>query len=103
MGLFDNETNWEHEAKAEVGDTIRAYDFQPVEGREDSYIDGVVFAKGMLTNDLGYEMYSGYGFKIINRVVGGKESDISNYKDLRMCTPFNDQDMDHEHRITRIA
>jgi hypothetical protein len=40
---------------AEIGDTIRAYDFKPMMGREDCYVEGKVITKGAL--DCGYDAY----------------------------------------------
>lgn len=36
---------------AQVGDTIRAYDFRPMAGRGDAYVEGAVTA---ITNEPGY-------------------------------------------------
>ena len=34
-----------HESKAEVGEVIRSYDFQPMSDRPESYIEGIVIKK----------------------------------------------------------
>jgi len=36
------------EETAEIGDLIRAYDFEPIPGREDHYVTGTVIEKGPL-------------------------------------------------------
>ena len=36
-------TNFEN--TAEIGDTIRSFDFKPMPGRNDSYVEGVVVTK----------------------------------------------------------
>jgi len=38
---------------AKVGDTIRAYDFKPMVGREDCFVEGVVTS----VNNWGYDCY----------------------------------------------
>jgi hypothetical protein len=38
---------------AKVGDTIRAYDFKPMKGREDCYVEGVV----VKVDNKGYDCY----------------------------------------------
>jgi len=43
-----------HEMKATIGDTIRAYDFKPMAGREDCYVEGKVVD---ITNQHGYLAY----------------------------------------------
>jgi hypothetical protein len=39
---------------AEVGDVIRAYDFKPMVGRSDCFVEGKVIA---ITNETGYKAY----------------------------------------------
>jgi hypothetical protein len=40
--------------KVNVGDTIRSYDFKPMVGREDCFVEGVV---ERMTNEQGYDAY----------------------------------------------
>ena len=40
--------------KVNVGDTIRSYDFKPMVGREDCFVEGVVERE---TNEQGYDAY----------------------------------------------
>ena len=40
--------------KVNVGDTIRSYDFKPMVGREDCFVEGVV---ERMTNEHGYDAY----------------------------------------------
>ena len=37
-----------YENTAQIGDTIRAYDHQPIPGRTERYVEGVVTSKGMI-------------------------------------------------------
>ena len=115
MGLFDNETNWKHELKAEVGDTIRAYDWQPMPDRGDSYIEGVVTGKGECRyypagsfvlqpewqDKLSYVVYHGYHFTATKRVLGGELEDPTGYPDDEYTTAFNQGNRDWENRIVK--
>jgi hypothetical protein len=85
---------------AEVGSTIRAYDFKPMLGREDCYVEGRVLAKG----DVG----CGYGaFKILvtKDVFGGevqpkgKESRLG----LEVFVPFEVSFMEYDARIIDLT
>jgi hypothetical protein len=42
------------EGAAAVGDTIRGYDFKPMVGRNDCYVEGTVEA---VTNEVGYKAF----------------------------------------------
>lgn len=42
------------EKAAKLGDVIRAYDFKPMNGRSDCYVEGKVIA---ITNELGYKAF----------------------------------------------
>ena len=44
------------EALAEIGDTIKAFDFEPMTDRPDRFVVGTVVAKGM--TDYGYAAYT---------------------------------------------
>jgi hypothetical protein len=44
-----------HSNKAVIGDTIRAYDFKPMTGRGDAYVEGIVEDPYCLEN--GYRAY----------------------------------------------
>jgi len=57
---------------AQVGDTIRAYDFR---GNRDAYIEGVVRAKGQIRTPQGFAMYEGYTIDIAVDTLGGREGD----------------------------
>ena len=58
---------FKHEATAQVGDVIRAYDFQGMP----EHIEGVVVDKGMIRHPVhGYEMYAGYTILIEKDTLG---------------------------------
>ena len=63
------------EALANVGDTIRAYDFM---GMKDAYIQGTVIAKGEIKHPVnGMYMYDGYTIQIEKDAANfGREGDI---------------------------
>lgn len=54
-----------YENVAEIGQKIRAYDFQPMEGREDQYIEGAVLDKGWVVHpETGQKLFKGYTIEI---------------------------------------
>ncbi len=53
-----------YESVAEVGDTIKAFDFQPLPDRPDSFIVGTVVAKGMTAGG-----FRGYTVKVTHDTV----------------------------------
>lgn len=54
-----------YENVAEIGQKIRAYDFQPMEGRQDQYIEGVVVDKGWVVHPkTGQQVFMGYTIEI---------------------------------------
>ena len=57
-----------YEGLANIGDTIRGYDFTPDPKRESSYIEGVVTAMGK--TEMGFDAYT---IKLTKRVLGGKD------------------------------
>ena len=51
-----------YQALANIGDTIRAYDFM---GNKEAFIEGVIVDKGIIKHPVhGYEMYDGYTIQI---------------------------------------
>ena len=56
-----------HEALADIGDTIRSYDFRGM----DEHIQGTVVAKGWITHPTtGQELYKGYTISIEKDTLG---------------------------------
>ena len=54
-----------YENVAEIGQKIRAYDFEPIEGREDQYIEGVVLDKGWVAHPkTSQKLFKGYTIEI---------------------------------------
>ena len=64
-----------YEEVANIGDTIRGYDWCPSEAGVESYFEGVVFAKGktkLATNRYGGWHYV-YSIKMTKRIIAGKD------------------------------
>jgi hypothetical protein len=53
---------------ADIDDVIRGYDFKPMAGREDSFVEGRVITKGY-NPEIGYSAYS---IKVTRDVFGGE-------------------------------
>ena len=79
------------ENTAEVGDTIKAFDFEPIPGRGQSFIMGVVTAKGMTE----------YGVKGYTIDVG---VDSVYQEDPRTVAvvPFQVMFLEFDNRVTKI-
>jgi len=56
---------------ANIGDTIRAYDFQPMEGRVDKFVEGVVVEKGFVPATMGGG-YSAFVIKVTKDTDGDR-------------------------------
>lgn len=80
------------EDKFVPGDYIRAYDFKPMQGRDDCYIEGVVIRTK-------YEMCYFYVVCCEKDVFGGKESKARN--GLEILVPM-EISRDFDHRIFKL-
>ncbi len=83
-------TNITHEAKAEVGDVVRSYDFQPMADRGDSYIEGIVIEKTATQ----------YKIAVQNRVFSGEVEPVGVGE--YVITFFKQVFMEYEGRITKL-
>ena len=80
------------------GSTIRAYDFQPMPGRPDQFIEGVVVDAGMIKHpEYGHNMFSGYTIQI----TGAARADDPRIGDIGYV-PFKMDFMDFDGRIEKI-
>ena len=79
-----------HESKAEVGEVIRSYDFQPMSDRPSSYVEGVVISK---------QDYM-YHIAVQNRVFAGKKEQVQVGEPVQ--PPWRLVMMDYEDRITKV-
>ena len=87
------------EETAEVGDLIKAFDFQPRSDLEDSYIVGHVTDKGMCENG-----YLAYTINVIHRVIGGviDDSTSAKYSWDKGYVPFEKFFMEYDERVSKI-
>ena len=76
---------------AEVGNKIKAYDFEPMEGRPDRFLVGVVTNKGK--TPLGFAGYT----------VSVTESSIPNRVGEEMFVPFGIMFDDWDDRVSKVA
>ena len=76
---------------AEVGNKIKAYDFEPMEGRPDRFLVGVVTNKGK--TPLGFAGYT----------VSVTESSIPNRVGEEMFVPFGIAFDDWDDRVSKVA
>jgi len=86
---------FKHEATAQVGDVIRAYDFR---GNREAYIEGVVTAKGMIRHPvLGVELYAGYTVQITKDTMAeGSRAGDTGY------VPFETDFMEYDSRVELV-
>ena len=81
---------FDHEDKAEVGEVIRSYDFEPMTDRPDSYIEGIVISK----QDFMYHI------AVQNSVFAGKKEQVQVGETVQ--TPMRLVMMEYEDRITKV-
>ena len=79
-----------HANEANVGDTVRSWDFKPMEGRGDCYVEGIVFKK-----EAGL-----YHIAVQNRVWDGE--DVAPMPGEIVQTAFESFFMEWEGRITKL-
>jgi hypothetical protein len=82
---------------AEIGDTIRSFDFKPMPGRNDSYVEGVVVDKGITKNG-----FVGFTVKVTKRVFGDVIDEYSGGFCWEIMAPFEMSFLDWDARITKI-
>ena len=89
------------ENTAEVGDMIRAYDFEPMPDRPDTFVEGQVEAKGPIFakfEEDGPEYYICDGYTILcSKDTNGSREGI------KIHVPFEMGFTDFDGRLTRIA
>lgn len=82
---------------AEIGDTIKAFDFEPMPSREDSYLIGEVVAKGMIYRSFDGVEYPDFKAYTV-RVTGG---DDNSRNGKLLYVPF-ESSMDYDGRVTLV-
>jgi hypothetical protein len=91
---------------ANVGDVIKAYDFKPMEGRDDCFLTGRVIRKGSLYKGHlnGDEIVSVYlceGYEV--EVIGGDAESAPFRKGNTMYVPFEIDFMEFDNRVELVA
>lgn len=87
-----------YENSAEIGEVIKAYDFEPMEGRPKRFIVGRVIKKGEVIHpQYGVSMFEGFHIKI----TGADRDDDSRIGDIGYI-PF-ETTFDYDGRIEVIA
>lgn len=87
---------------AEIDDVIRGYDFKPMVGRGDCFVEGKVITKGY-NPEIGY---SAYCIKVTKDVFGGEEQS-KNSRGSRVgklvYIPFEVDFMEYDARIINLS
>ena len=92
-------TTLKFENIAKIGDYIRAYDFKPMRGRMDCYVEGEVIA---ITNEHGYKAYK---IKVKNDVFGGEmqEEEGGTRNGQEVFVPMEVSFMEYDSRILNLS
>ena len=86
------------ENTAKVGDYIRAYDFRPMRGRMDCYVEGEVLA---ITNEQGYKAFK---IKVMNDVAEGQMEDSKFTRNGKeVFVPMEVSFMEYDSRIMNLS
>ena len=91
---------------ANVGDVIKALDFQPMEGRDDSYLIGEVIEKGPMYAEVarGRKVHVCDGYKVLVKDSrSGSESHDINRIGTEMIVPFEMSIIEFDNRVEVIA
>lgn len=79
------------ENTANIGDVIKAFDFQPMEGRDDSFLTGVVLSKGDMIQEVEPGRFvnigQGYTVKVLYSQSGSEKFDAQR-EGTEMYVPF---------------
>lgn len=86
------------EKVATVGDYIRAYDFKPMRGRLDCYVEGEVLA---VTSERGYTAFK---IKVLNDVYNGTVDETEGSRNGRIVfVPLETSFMEYDSRIMNLS
>lgn len=93
------------ENTAEIGDVIKAFDFQPMEGRDDAFLTGVVLSKGDMISEVEPGRFinigQGYTVKVLYSQSGSEQFDASR-EGTEMYVPF-ETTFDYDGRVQFFA
>lgn len=86
------------EKLAKIGDMIKAFDFMPMEGRDDMYICGEVIDTGMIMHPVnGFAMFKGYTIQI----TGASSEDDTRIGDVGYV-PYENDMLEYDNRVELI-
>jgi len=87
--------------QVKVGDIIRGYDFKPMAGRADSFVEGEVIA----TNAFAETGYNAYKIRCTKDVFGGEEQPFGEYsrKDQVVFVPWRVDFMEYPGRVMNLS
>lgn len=83
------------ENTANVGDLIKAYDFEPIPGRTERYVIGRVIRKGDITSDGG--SYKGYVIEVVKDTAFPK-----NAREI-VAVPYEVSMFDYDNRVSVVT
>jgi hypothetical protein len=83
---------------ANVGDVIKAFDFQPMSDRPDMFLVGRVVAKGAVKHPEGFTLFDGYTVEILDQ---GKENRYT-IGEIGYV-PFETSFLEYDERVTVVA
>ena len=88
-----------YENTAEIGDVIKAFDFQPMPGRGNCYITGKVLEKGNI--EMGYAAYK---IEVTGQMWDGKPTDraVGEIFYVPFETSMEDRFEDYNNRVTKV-
>ena len=86
---------------AEINDVIRGYDFKPMVGRGDSFIEGKVITKGRHSS----VAFEAYAVKVTRDVFGGEDQPEGKYSRVGQIVfvPFEVDFMEYDARIINLS
>lgn len=91
------------ENTAKIGDVIKAFDFQPMEGRPNSFIIGEVIDKGPIKHpEFGVTMFHGYTVRVIMSDSGSQNYDAKR-EGIEMYVPFEMDMTEFDNRVELYA
>jgi len=87
--------------QVKLGDIIRGYDFKPMVGRADSYVEGEVIAM----NAIAETGYNAYKIRCTKDVFSGEEQPFGEYsrKDQVVFVPWKLSFMDFDGRVMNLS
>ena len=87
-----------YENTAEIGDVIKAFDFQPMPGRGNCYITGKVLEKGI------FNQYAAYKIEVTGQMWDGKPTDraVGEIFYVPFETSMEDRFDDYNNRVTKV-